>query len=105
MQPDDSSITAVSIAASTTAFSALLVLFIGVPFLLVFETSVQSDAIAVTGGGGAIGVRVRLAQTVGGAGEVVADAIAPVDGVRTHGVRARIERRRSGCASSPTCTT
>jgi hypothetical protein len=49
MQPDDSSITAVSIAASTAAFSALLVLFIGVPFLLVFETSVQSDAIAVTG--------------------------------------------------------
>jgi hypothetical protein len=34
--PDDSSIVAVSIAASTAAFSALLVPFIGVPFLLVF---------------------------------------------------------------------
>jgi hypothetical protein len=34
-QPDDNSITAVSSAANATAFHVLIVLFIGVPFLLV----------------------------------------------------------------------
>jgi hypothetical protein len=53
IHPDDSSIVAVSIAASAAAFSALFVLFIGVRFFAGFAT-VRSDAIAVTRRGGTV---------------------------------------------------
>ncbi|MCV7035290.1 hypothetical protein [Mycobacterium heckeshornense] len=47
-QPDDSSSTAVSVAANATAFSAFTMLVIGLPSLLVVVHVRNRDASAVT---------------------------------------------------------